>query len=92
MSHSEFAIAGFYDHEQEFEPRAPDWGGDAVFSPAVAGGRRTVTITGRPQVPHVARRPARTIDDRIAHRPERVAAWSCAMGFLMIALAVLTSH
>jgi hypothetical protein len=91
MSHAELAIAGFYDHEEQTEPRAPDWGGDTVFS-AAAAGRRSVTITGRPQTPHVARRPARTIDERIVHRPERVAAWSCAMGFLMIALAVLTSH
>jgi hypothetical protein len=91
MSQSELAIAGFYDHEQELEPRAPDWGGDAVFSPA-APGRRTVTITGRPETLHVARRPARTIDERIAHRPERVAGWTCAMGFLMILLAVLTAH
>jgi hypothetical protein len=91
MSDSQLAIEGFYDHQQETEPRAPDWGGDTVFSPVPAG-RRTVTITGRPESRHVTRRPSRTIDDRIAHRPDRVAAWSCAMGFLMIALAVLTSH
>src|SRR5690242_12840467 len=38
MSHSESAIAGFYDHEQEptggDRPRrdAPDWGGDDLFT------------------------------------------------------------
>jgi hypothetical protein len=39
MSHSESAIAGFYDHEQEQDPsrsrrerQAPDWGGDDLFS------------------------------------------------------------
>jgi hypothetical protein len=37
MSHSESAIAGFYDHEQEptrnrREREAPDWGGDDLFT------------------------------------------------------------
>jgi hypothetical protein len=119
MSHSELAIAGFYDHEQESEPRAPDWGGDDVFAPPapprrrfersapapapittthgrymepVPPGRRTVTITGRPEGLAVPRRPARTLDERIAHRPERIASWTCAMGFLLILLAVVTAH
>jgi hypothetical protein len=99
MSQSELAIAGFYDHEQE-DDRAPDWGSDDVFTRSAEGrymepvpvGRRTVTITGRPERVGVPRRPSRTIDERIAHRPERVASWTCAMGFLMILLAVITSH
>jgi hypothetical protein len=104
MSDSGLAIAGFYDHEQQYE-RAPDWGGDDVFAPAPGRrfererylepapmGRRTVTITGRPGGMPVARRPNRTIDERLAHRPERVASWACAMGFLLILLAVLTAH
>jgi hypothetical protein len=98
MSHSEFAIAGFYDHEQEFEPRAPDWGGDAVFSPAVAGGRRTVTITGRPEgappAPRPAvtdrRRPPRTVSDRVGPRPDRVAGWAFGMGILLIVVAAFS--
>jgi hypothetical protein len=160
MSHSELAIAGFYDHEQQYqEQRAPDWGGDDVFaapvprrrfsassaSPAtgtgelsqaaveeleredeptleeelrlaadayaaklaaapvkdapderylepVGPGRRTVTITGRPEGTAMVRRPARTLDERFAARPERVASWACALGFLLIVLAVLTAH
>src|SRR4051812_10942175 len=37
MSHSESAIAGFYDHEQDptrgsRERTAPDWGGDDLFT------------------------------------------------------------
>lgn len=141
MRHSELAIAGFYDHEQENEPRAPDWGGDDLFIAAprrrrfpptsasrasrtgertqyptrlretsehpvparpeprhdhymepVPAGRRTVTITGRPESPAVSRRPGRTIDERIAHRPERIASWTCAMGFLLILLAIVTAH
>jgi hypothetical protein len=103
MSDSALAIAGFYDHEQQDEPRAPDWGGDELFTPArrferaryvepVSMGRRTVTITGRPGGVAVARRPSRTLDERLAHRPERIASWTCAMGFLLILLAVLTAH
>jgi hypothetical protein len=104
MRDSELAIAGFYDHEQHHE-RAPDWGGDEVFAPAagrrfererylepVPMGRRTVTITGRPEGLPAVRRPARTIDERLAHRPDRIASWTCAMGFLLILLAVLTAH
>ena len=136
MSHPELAIAGFYDHEEQTERRAPDWGGDDLFTTApaaaparpgagdedgctrsprdarrrlaprsrtrtratphepaardldrylepVPAGRRTVTITGRPDSLAVTRRPARTIDERIAHRPERIASWTCAMGFLL---------
>ena len=132
MSESELAIAGFYDHEQTDERRAPDWGGDDLFTgpgprtrrferplapspppepaavatavvaepepePAprtymepVPAGRRTVTITGRPE--GVARRPARTIDERIAHRPERIASWTCGLGFLSILLAIVTAQ
>ena len=105
MSDPELVIAGLYDHQQEDERRAPDWGGDDLFAPAqrrrfererylepVPVGRRTVTITGRPESLHVARRPARTLDERLVHRPERVASWTCAMGFLLIVLAVLTAH
>ncbi len=134
MSHPELAIAGFYDHEQQTERSAPDWGGDDLFMAATPGrrferaepppqlrgtdehpvrpddaetapatpedrylepvpdGRRTVTITGRPESFAVTRRAPRTIDERIAHRPERIASWTCAMGFLLILLAVLTSH
>lgn len=142
MRHSELAIAGFYDHEEQTERRAPDWGGDDLFTsiaprrrfdrpahparlrettehplparhaaepaaPAVREaeaedrylepvpeGRRTVTITGRAGGSYhaVARRPARSIDERIAHRPERIASWACAMGVLLILLAVITSH
>jgi hypothetical protein len=107
MQDSALAIAGFYDQHHEEDDRAPDWGGEEVFArpaPArrfererymepVPAGRRTVTITGRPErASYVARRPSRTLDDRLAVRPERVASWTCAMGFLMIVLAVLTAH
>lgn len=64
---------------------------DRYLQPVPAG-RRTVTITGRPESVAVARRRPRTLDEHIAHRPERIASWTCAMGVLLILLAVLTSH
>jgi hypothetical protein len=130
MREPDLAIAGFYDHEQE--RRAPDWGGDDLFTgpgprrrrferavatpaePVVASavavavpppapaperyaymepvpaGRRTVTITGRPE--GMPRRPARTLDERIAHRPERLASYTCGLGFLSILLAIVTAQ
>lgn len=132
MSHPEFAIPSLYDHEEENTRRAPDWGGDELFTsgprrrrfersgphpvrlrettehplrraalpapvlrtpePAPVG-RRTVTITGHPGATAVRpRRPARSLDERIARRPERIAAWSFAMGLLLILLAILTAH
>src|SRR4051794_5817085 len=40
MSDSQLAIAGFYDHQQENDRRAPDWGGDALFASAAPRRRR----------------------------------------------------
>jgi hypothetical protein len=62
-----------------------------------ANGRRVVTITGHPgavrtQRPlDVPRRPSRTIDERIAHAPERIAMWAFALGLLLIVIAVASS-
>ncbi len=133
MSHSESAIAGLYDHEQEValddERHAPDWGGDELFASTprrrrfdrgshvsdrtdrprlrettehpVPTGRRTVTVTGRPgavalrpQRPFDAppRRAARTLDERIGARPDRVAALAFGLGLLLIAIAIATAH
>ena len=60
--------------------------------PAPAG-RRTVTITGRPGVlAHTERRrPPRTVEERIGHRPDRVAGWAFGMGMLLILIAVSTA-
>lgn len=64
---------------------------------AAAGGRPTVTITGRPgehadfaRVP-ARRRPPRTMEERFGARPDRIAAWACGLGFLLILLAVATA-
>jgi hypothetical protein len=59
----------------------------------VRNGRKTVTITGRPGALAVAprRRPARTVEERIGSRPDRVAAWAFGMGIGLILLAVSTA-
>lgn len=64
------------------------------FTPEpVPQGRRTVTITGRPGLAASAerRRPSRTVEERIAHRPDRVAGWAFGMGMLLILIAVSTA-
>lgn len=72
----------------ELEPAAP--------RPA----RRTVTVTGHPDaavrtqraVESRRRRPAPSLDDRIGHRPDRIAAWAFALGLLLILIAVATAN
>lgn len=70
------------------------------LSPRTAGvarggveGRRTVKIGGRPgehRRPSERRRPPRTVSERLGPRPDRIAAWACALGFLLILIAILT--
>ncbi len=58
------------------------------------GGRRTVTITGRPGPAFAPRTPRprspRTVEERIGSRPDRIAAWAFALGVLLIILALLS--
>ena len=70
---------------------------EARAAVAQTAGRRTVTITGRPE-PKVARshperrRPVRTAHERIVgHRPDRLAAWAVGLGMLLSLIAVGTS-
>jgi hypothetical protein len=51
-----------------------------------------VTITGHPGRVDVVRRDRgpRTVEQRIHARPDRVAAWACALGVLLICMALLT--
>jgi hypothetical protein len=86
------------------EPDAPQSAAGAVAIETVQAGvafaeitppagRRTVTVTGHPE-PRVIRprRPAPTVDQRIGHRPDRIAGWAFALGMLLILIAILTAH
>ena len=58
-------------------------------------GRRTVKIGGRPAEFHSSparRRPARTVHERVGPRPDRIAAWACALGLLLILIAIATAN
>jgi hypothetical protein len=67
------------------EPATPDH--------ELRDGRRTVTITGHPGALATTprRRPARTVEERIGSRPDRVAAWAFGMGIGLILIAVSTA-
>jgi hypothetical protein len=90
--------------EPEFEAPEPEPApqpvGPELYAPdrylaPVPSGRRTVTITGHPgdrALAFGARRPGRTLDERIAHAPERIAGWAFGLGLLLILIAILTSH
>jgi hypothetical protein len=69
-------------------------GADVEFTEiAPPAGRRTVTVTGHPE-PRVVRprRPTPTVDQRIGHRPDRIAGWAFALGMLLILIAILTAN
>jgi hypothetical protein len=79
------------------EPAAEDDAHAAIDTVArPAEGRRTVVIRGRGAEPaglaRRDRRPARTVGERLGPRPDRVAAWSVALGVLLILIAILTAH
>lgn len=80
------APAVVHDHEPPVmqAPLTPDH--------EIRNGRKTVTITGHPGLPDTARRrPARTVEERIGSRPDRVAAWAFGMGIGLILIAVSTA-
>ena len=66
----------------------------------VSDGRRTIRINGRPgEVSEIApftsaarrRRPAPSVEERLAGHPTRIIAWAFLLGLLLILIAVLTS-
>ena len=79
-----------------------DW---SIAEPPAPGERRTIEIRGRQDhLPHLAaqagggarpgptvRRPTPSARDRIDHRPDRIAAWAVALGFLLILMAAATA-
>jgi hypothetical protein len=54
-------------------------------------GRRTVKIGGRPGEYERRSRPARTVNERIGARPDRLAAWAVGLGLLLILIAIATA-
>jgi hypothetical protein len=77
-----------------------DW---SIAEPPAPGERRTIQIRGRQDDPprlvaqaggpsgSIVRRPTPTARDRIDHRPDRIAAWAVALGFLLILMAAGTA-
>ena len=57
-------------------------------------GRRTVKIGGRPAEfhPTSGRRPSRAVHERLGPRPDRIAAWACVLGILLILIAIATAN
>jgi len=83
-------------HEYVAEPPADVDEGpvDAAVVRGGVEGRRTVKIGGRPGEFHTTparRRPARTVHERVGPRPDRIAAWACALGLLLIIIAIATA-
>ena len=62
--------------------------------------RRTVEITGRtvpaPSVPRLVeierRRPPRSAVERVGPRPDRIAMWAPLLGFMLLIVAIVSSH
>jgi hypothetical protein len=62
--------------------------------------RRTVEITGRtvpaPSVPRLVeierRRPPRSAVERVGPRPDRIAMWAPLLGFMLLVVAIISSH
>jgi hypothetical protein len=66
---------------------------DDPWSEPPREGRRTVVIHGRPDrllAPRAAR-PPRTAMERVGARPDRIAGYAVALGFLLILIAILTT-
>ncbi len=62
------------------------------LSPVPVEGRRTVTITGRPQPLAPQRRDLRPVSHRLHHaRPDRIALWAAILGFFLILVAATSS-
>jgi hypothetical protein len=74
---------------EEFASRA-----DSTHDAGPVGGvegRRTVKIGGRPGEYERRSRPARTVNERIGARPDRLAAWAVGLGLLLILIAIATA-
>jgi hypothetical protein len=66
---------------------------DAPASPAVAARGTTRDDVGTPQWPSPARRrPRRTPAEWLGSKPDRIAAWAVALGFLLVLAGILSAH
>jgi len=90
----EAGAAHAYADEAAFEDELPRrQTGEFDSLPAEPRERKTVKISGHPDrlpVPRTERRP-RTAVERIGHRPDRIAGYAVALGFLLVLIAVLTT-
>jgi hypothetical protein len=87
------ATAGFEGSAGFEATREREYRTDSIVRGGVEG-RRTVKIGGRPgefQPSPERRRPARTVHERVGPRPDRIAAWACALGLLLIIIAIATA-
>ena len=80
-------------------PKSGGAAGPGAARAAAAGGRRTVTITGRgaerynPRFEPGARpRPQRRRHERTGYRPDRTALWAVVLCVALLLLATTTSH
>jgi hypothetical protein len=69
--------------------------GPVLQRPAPRGGaedgRRTIVIGRTTAVAARPPRPARSVGERIGHRPDRIASWAVALGMLLIVIAFATA-
>ena len=89
MSHSESAIAGLYDHEQEpsrgtREREAPDWGGDDLFTSTPRRRRFDRPVRGDQ---HAGRRRVETLEHPLPRRSSGPAAAKLDLGVVTDVLA-----
>ncbi len=56
-------------------------------------GRRLILVESAAPLPRDARRrPRPRAAQRVGPRPDRIAAWAVALGFLLVVVAVLSAH
>jgi hypothetical protein len=81
------------EREPELEPEPEFAPEERPPAQTTTDGRRTIVIGGHPdRLPIPRNRPPRTAVDRIGPRPDRIVAYAVALGFLLILIAILTSH
>jgi len=90
------------EHRRERERRDRANGRPTAASPAQRGvreirtGRRLTVASGAataiPLPHHSRKRPRRPVSQVVGPRPDRVAAWAVALGFLLVLAAVLSAH